>query len=63
MYFSRHKAEEPASEDWYKNFHLAFPSLLKKAGYYVAHIGKWHTWNSHKISRENYDEDLDKLPV
>ena len=52
QYFSRHKAEEPASEDWYKNFHEAFPALLRNAGYFVAHIGKWHTWNSHKINRK-----------
>ncbi|CAB9514518.1 Extracellular sulfatase SULF-1 [Seminavis robusta] len=50
-YFSRHKAEEPASEDWYKDFHQAFPALLKNAGYYVAHIGKWHTWNSGIIQK------------
>lgn len=49
-YFSRHKAEEPASQDWYKDFHQAFPALLKAAGYYVGHVGKWHTWNSGKLN-------------
>jgi arylsulfatase A-like enzyme len=52
QYFSRHKAEEPASEQWYENFHESFPALLKNAGYFLGHVGKWHTWNSHKISRK-----------
>ena len=46
QYFSRHGAENPGNEEWYNGFHEAFPALLNKAGYFVSHIGKWHTWNS-----------------
>ena len=58
QYYSRHKAENPGSEEWYNGFHEAFPALLNKAGYFVSHIGKWHTWNSGKIQKwyHNFNE-------
>jgi hypothetical protein len=40
MYMSRHKAEQPAHESWYEFFDTSFPALMRKAGYYVSHIGK-----------------------
>lgn len=38
-YHARNKAVEPGSEGWYEFFPQSFPALLRKAGYWVAHIG------------------------
>lgn len=49
QYLSRHGGARVRDSSWYKNFNMSFPSLLKEAGYYLAHIGKWHTYNFEQI--------------
>lgn len=41
VYFSRHQALRPRDSNWYEDYwETSYPSILKKLGYYVAHIGK-----------------------
>ena len=49
QYLSRHGGARVLDSSWYKNFNNSFPALLQKAGYYLAHIGKWHTVNFEEI--------------
>ena len=49
QYLSRHGGARVLDSTWYKDFNASFPSLLKNAGYYLAHIGKWHTVNFEQI--------------
>ena len=40
VYFSRHQALRPRDSNWYDDYwETSYPSVLKKEGYYVAHIG------------------------
>ena len=45
QYLSRHGAAKVMNNTWYQNFNNSFVAGLKDAGYYLAHIGKWHTAN------------------
>lgn len=49
QYLSRHGGSRVLNSDWYSQFNMSFPSLLKDAGYYLAWIGKWHTVNFEQI--------------
>ena len=49
QYLSRHGAARVLDDHWYQHFHTSFPALLKQTGYYMAHIGKWHTANFEQI--------------
>jgi arylsulfatase A-like enzyme len=42
QYVSRHKSTEPMKPEFYKHWDKTFPYLLREAGYYFGHIGKWH---------------------
>lgn len=46
MYAARHKSYRLAQPEFYKNWHnMTWPSLLREAGYFVGHIGKWQYHN------------------
>ena len=49
QYYSRHKATRPKDNEWYQGWGDAFPEILKKMGYYVGHIGKWHSMDFNLI--------------
>ncbi|CAB9516457.1 Extracellular sulfatase SULF-1 [Seminavis robusta] len=49
QYLSRHGGAKVMNSSWYQNFNMSFPALLQQAGYYLAHIGKWHTADFPKI--------------
>ena len=49
QYYSRHKATRPKDNEWYAGWSHAFPAVLRTLGYYVAHIGKWHSADFDKI--------------
>ena len=42
QYVSRHKSTEPMKPEFYKGWNQTFPYLLREAGYYFGHVGKWH---------------------
>jgi arylsulfatase A-like enzyme len=42
QYVSRHKSTEPTKPEFYKAWNQTFPYLLREAGYYFGHVGKWH---------------------
>jgi arylsulfatase A-like enzyme len=42
QYVSRHKSTEPIKPEFYKGWNQTFPYLLREAGYYFGHVGKWH---------------------
>jgi arylsulfatase A-like enzyme len=42
QYVSRHKSTDPSKPDFYKGWNQTFPYLLRQAGYYFGHVGKWH---------------------
>ena len=51
QYYSRHKATRPKDNEWYGMWDDTYPSLMKKLGYWVAHIGKWHSADWGKVKR------------
>jgi len=42
QYVSRHKSTEPMKPEFYQGWNKTFPYLLREAGYYFGHVGKWH---------------------
>ena len=54
QYYSRHKATRPKDNAWYQGWGDAFPEILKQIGYYVGHIGKWHSMDFDLI-KKTYD--------
>eukprot|EP00543_Licmophora_paradoxa_P005397 CAMPEP_0202455956 /NCGR_PEP_ID=MMETSP1360-20130828/13344_1 /ASSEMBLY_ACC=CAM_ASM_000848 /TAXON_ID=515479 /ORGANISM="Licmophora paradoxa, Strain CCMP2313" /LENGTH=584 /DNA_ID=CAMNT_0049075651 /DNA_START=26 /DNA_END=1780 /DNA_ORIENTATION=- len=47
QYVCRHNSTYPHKPDWYVFWDKAWPKMLKDAGYYLGHVGKWHfEWNS-----------------
>ena len=42
QYVSRHNSTEPMNPGFYKGWNKTFPYLLREAGYYFGHVGKWH---------------------
>jgi len=42
QYVSRHKSTEPTKPEFYEGWNKTFPYLLREAGYYFGHVGKWH---------------------
>lgn len=54
QYYSRHKATRPKDNAWYQGWGDAFPEILKQMGYYVGHIGKWHSMDFDLI-KKTYD--------
>ena len=56
MYYSRHRTKATIDPQFYKLWDHSFPTHLKKAGYYLGHVGKWnfpmedsdkHVWNTY----------------
>ena len=54
QYFSRHQAVTPKHNGWYEKWADTYPALMKKAGYWVSHIGKWHSADWPKV-KATYD--------
>ncbi|KAG7366745.1 mucin-desulfating sulfatase N-acetylglucosamine-6-sulfatase [Nitzschia inconspicua] len=49
MYAARHKSYRLRQPEFYKSWHnMTWPSLLREAGYFVGHIGKWQFYNPNK---------------
>jgi arylsulfatase len=56
MYATRHKSYRLLKPEFYKFWHnQTWPSLLREAGYFVGHIGKWQFHNPNKLVESFYD--------
>jgi arylsulfatase len=55
MYASRHKSYRLPKPEFYKFWHnQSWPSIMREAGYFVGHIGKWQFHNPNKTVESFY---------
>lgn len=55
QYLSRHKGQDFLKPLWYSQWNTSYPYLLRKHGYHVGHVGKWHFDGWRDLMPNHYD--------
>ncbi len=56
QYYRRHGSRDTDHPHWYREWNTStFPALLRKAGWYVGHVGKWNWKYWREVIQHEYD--------